>query len=695
VPAKALFIFCSFIKKTQSKPMANLLIHETSHYLLQHAHNPVQWYPWGDEAFKRAETENKPVLVSIGYAACHWCHVMERESFEDEEVAAYMNDHFICIKVDREERPDIDQVYMDAVQGLTGSGGWPLNVFLTPERIPFYGGTYYPPVPAYHRPSWMQLLQRLQTIWVEQHDQINMQAAQMLQYLKQTAAGVAAGATEGAQQDMQQIAANMLQSADREFGGFGNAPKFPAAMAIAFLLENYYYSGNKDHLDQALNSLDAMAAGGIYDQLGGGFARYSTDRQWLVPHFEKMLYDNALLVMAYADAYMLTGNSAYREVAEETIAFAERELKGPEGGYYCALDADSEGEEGKFYTWTWEEWTEVLGPDAEIGAAVWGVSPAGNFEGVNILWRPVLPQAVAAEYGIPWHGFREKMNDMRSRLMQARGLRIRPLTDDKRLLSWNALMNIALTKAARAFGNSEYLSRAATHLQWMEQTYLANGSYCRSWKNGTGRIAANLEDLAFLAQAMLEVAGNGGDTQWLSKASTLISNIIADFSCSDEVNFYYTPVGQTDIPVRKVDMYDGATPSANAVMARNLLMAGLMCENTAWIRRGRQMLDKVYGLCLRSGTSFGYWAQTLQRSAAGYKTLVVTGAGTATTIDELRMKYLPDFLLLKADKNQDNYGILKNKFSDQKMYIFVCSETECYPPFDTVEQALATAENIH
>src|SRR6185312_1175294 len=324
--------------------MANRLINEQSPYLLQHAHNPVAWYPWGDEAFERAKAEHKPVIVSIGYAACHWCHVMEHESFEDEDTAAYMNEHFVCIKVDREEHPDVDHLYMDAVQAISGNGGWPLNVFVTPERAPFYGGTYYPPRPAYSRPSWMQLLQRMTQIWTEQPEEAATQAAQMLQHLKQASLKTFTATGPGPDKETpKKIAESLLKQADKEKGGFGNAPKFPGTMAISFLLEHYHFTGNEQALKHALLSLDAMINGGIYDQLYGGFARYSTDREWLAPHFEKMLYDNALLVCTLADAYSITKDIKYKLIIEETLGFAERELMDKTGGYYCAIDADSEG----------------------------------------------------------------------------------------------------------------------------------------------------------------------------------------------------------------------------------------------------------------------------------------------------------------------------------------------------------------
>ena len=428
--------------------MANRLIEEQSPYLQQHAHNPVDWYPWGDEAFLRAKNEDKPVLVSIGYAACHWCHVMERESFENEQVAAYMNERFICIKVDREEHPDVDHLYMDAVQAITGSGGWPLNVFVTPDRLPYYGGTYFPPSPAYQRPSWIQVLQRMSDIWTNERSEVDGQTTQMLEYLKNASAtAMQAQKADWDTDTCRQMADTLLKQADTVWGGFGNAPKFPGTMAISFLLEHYHYTQYEPALKQALLSLDKMLEGGIYDQLGGGFARYSTDKEWLAPHFEKMLYDNALLISAYCDAYSITNDEKYKTIIEETIAFVEHELKDESGGYYSALDADSEGVEGKYYTWTWEEWQELIGND-EILMSYFGVSEEGNWEHTNILHVAEPAESIAMRMCL---GTADVLSHVASGQGKAFArstikARIRPLTDDKSLLSWNALMNIALSQ---------------------------------------------------------------------------------------------------------------------------------------------------------------------------------------------------------------------------------------------------------
>ncbi len=672
--------------------MANRLTGEQSPYLLQHANNPVDWYPWGDEAFEAATTMHKPVIVSIGYAACHWCHVMEHESFEDDAVAAYMNEHFVCIKVDREEHPDVDHMYMDAVQAIGGSGGWPLNVFVTPGRAPFYGGTYYPPRPAYNRPSWMQLLQRMNEIWHDQHDEVRTQSEQIIQHLRQASLQAQKETAGEIDKDIcRKIADNLLKQADKEKGGFGNAPKFPGTMAISFLLEHYHFTDYEPALQQALTSLDAMMAGGIYDQLGGGFARYATDRDWLIPHFEKMLYDNALLVSALCDAYAITKDIRYKEIIDETIAFAERELREKSGGYYCAIDADSEGVEGKFYVWTWDEWIEALGENDAVAEAYFGVRREGNWEGTNILHCPKGIAAVASENSMTEAEVRQRISRAKSKLLAARGKRVRPITDDKSLLSWNALMNISLSKASVAFAGSDdgddYLERAKAHMDWMLGAFERNDNLLHAWKQGVAKIPAKLDDYAYLVQAMLQLASASGENMWVRKSAELVDKIDREFSRGDGF-FYYTPEGQNDIPVRKVDLYDGATPSANALMAHNLWICGTCMERNEWTERAKVMLKNMSDTTLRYSYSFGYWAILLQRHLKGLKTVICTGPEMAELRREIHENYLPETYLLTSQKEISELPILEKKFFGGKMHIFVCTEQACLSPVNSVHEAL-------
>jgi len=669
--------------------MANKLINEQSPYLLQHAHNPVDWYPWGDEAFAKAKAEQKPVIVSIGYAACHWCHVMEHESFEDDAVAALMNERFVCIKVDREEHPDVDHMYMDAVQAIAGNGGWPLNVFVTPERAPFYGGTYYPPRPAFNRPSWTQLLHRMDEIWRLQQDEVAQQAEQMIQHLRQASEKAFVKQGQAFDRDTcRKIADSLLKQADKEKGGFGNAPKFPGTMAISFLLEHYHFTGYEPALEHALLSLDAMIDGGIYDQLAGGFARYSTDREWLAPHFEKMLYDNALLISSLCDAYSITKNVRYKVIAEETIAFVENELKDKSGGYYCALDADSEGVEGKFYTWTWEEWMEVLGDSNVIAAEYFGFVPQGNWEGTSILHISKKMDEIAAENGLSGEEVKRIIDEAKHKLLAQRAKKERPQTDDKCLLSWNALMNISLSKAGVALGEEKYLKLAAGHMDWMRDSFEANGGVLHTWKSGVAKIPAKLDDYAYLVQAMLQLASATGENKWVLKASALTDTVITDFSREDGF-FFYTPEQQSDIPVRKVDLYDGATPSANAFMAQNLWICGMCMEKSEWIERSKVMLRQMADTAVRYSYSFGYWALLMQRSTAGSKTIICAGKGADEGRKEMQANYLPASFLLTSKKEISELPILEKKFFADKMYIFVCTEQACLSPVNSTESALS------
>lgn len=669
--------------------MANRLVNEQSPYLQQHAHNPVDWHPWGDEAFEIAKTSNKPVLVSIGYSACHWCHVMERESFEDVGTAAYMNEHFVCIKVDREEHLDVDHLYMDAVQAISGSGGWPLNVFVTPERAPFYGGTYYPPRPAYSRPSWLQVLQRMNDVWHKNQDEVALQADQMLQHLRQASLRVSVKeGMEITEAMCRQVADNLLANADKQLGGFGNAPKFPGSMAISYLLEHYHYTGHEPSLQHALLSLDAMIEGGIYDQAGGGFARYATDRNWLVPHFEKMLYDNALLILSLCDAYAITSKERYREVIEETIAFVNRELRDDSGGFYCALDADSEGEEGKYYTWTWDEWNAAAGDEDNVAALYYGISQHGNWEHTNIMHVAMPIADIAQRTNKTEEEIRSIIERVKKNIFAERQGRVRPGTDDKCLLAWNAMMNMALAKAGRTLRNETYISQATTHMQWMLAAYRKEEGLLHTWKNGLARIPAKLDDYACLLQALLQLAAVGGQNEWVAVAATLTQVVTDEFS-SEDGYFYYTSVGQQDIPVRKVDLYDGATPSANSMMAHNLLLCGLCMERTDWIDRAERMLHGVAATVVRYPYSFAYWGMQLQRSLKGVKTVVCTGNGAKNALEEMNTHFRPEVFALACEKEICVLPIFEKKYFEGELSIFVCSKEACLPPAGSISEALS------
>jgi len=563
--------------------LPNRLAKESSPYLLQHAHNPVDWFPWGDEAIQKSRDEDKPMLVSIGYSACHWCHVMERESFEDPETAEIMNRLFVNIKIDREERPDLDQIYMDAVQAIAGNGGWPLNVFLTPEGKPFYGGTYFPPVNIHNRASWRSVLQSISTAFREKRKEIDEQANNLTNHIAGSVFGTLVSAEDliFSEEDIQIIQEQLMKTADRKNGGFGAAPKFPQTLSIRFLLQHYYYTGDQKSLDQACLSLDKMIYGGIYDQLGGGFARYSTDEEWLAPHFEKMLYDNALLIIAMSEAFQLTQKTHYSRAIRETMNFAQNELYSKKGGFYSALDADSEGEEGKYYTWGKDEILEVLGEDGEDFCSVYDVSERGNWEGKNIL-RIKFPESVFFNKKDPKlsattknaRGLSEddpKLGNLKRKMLEKREERIRPRLDDKILLGWNALMITACCKAFSALGDEEYRILALKNIAFLEEKMRGEGAnfFIHSYKNtaenetkaaiGTDQpetgddrqnIPAFLDDYAFLIESYIQLQEITGEADFLIRARTLTHWVLENFSEEDTGYFFYTHSAQNDVIVR-------------------------------------------------------------------------------------------------------------------------------------------------
>ncbi|HLX65841.1 MAG TPA: thioredoxin domain-containing protein, partial [Puia sp.] len=632
--------------------MPNRLAKETSPYLLQHAHNPVDWYPWGEEALRRAREENKPILVSIGYAACHWCHVMERESFEDADTARFMNEHFVNIKIDREERPDLDHIYMEAVQAITGSGGWPLNVFLTSDGRPFYGGTYFPPRPIYNRPSWKEVLAGVARSYQERNAEIEQQAGSLTRHVATAGSfgigrktgGASTGEDsvgEGSAADppftrdiLRQIRDQLLATADRREGGFGGAPKFPQTFSIRYLLHYYYYTGDADALGQACLSLDKMIAGGIFDQLGGGFARYSTDNEWLVPHFEKMLYDNALLVIALSEAWQLTGKPAYRQAIELTMTFIDRELSNGEGAFYSALDADSEGVEGKYYVWKKPEIDGLLGEDATLFNAYYGVTEGGNWEGATILYRTRDFPADADEAA--------RLESGRQKLLEYRARRVRPALDDKILLGWNALMNIACSKAYGALGNEEYRERAVANMDFLRRKLKGEGIhyYYHSYK-GAARIPAFLDDYAFLIAALIELQEVTGDSGYLLEARDILGEVIAHFGEEGTGFFYFTHDGQTDLILRKKEMYDGAIPSGNSVMAFNLLYLSLLFGEPAWADRCRQMAEAIKRVVTGYPGSFGIWATLYQALTYTIPEIVITARRPKNARKELLSQLIP------------------------------------------------------
>ena len=586
--------------------LTNALATETSPYLRQHAENPVDWLPWGSTALTRAHAEDKPLLVSIGYSSCHWCHVMERESFEDPQTASLMNESFVCVKVDREERPDVDALYMEAVQGMTGRGGWPLNVFLTPEQLPFYGGTYFPPEPRPGIPAWRQVLLAIAESWSDNREEIRAGGKDIRERLSGGARlrpsfrPVDAGALDAA-------VAQMADAYDARNGGFGGAPKFPHASAVEFLLL-------RGEREMALGTLRAMASGGIHDQIGGGFARYSVDDSWTVPHFEKMLYDNALLARAYLHGFTTSGEPGLLDVCRDTLGWALREMRGPEGGFYSALDADSEGVEGRFYVWSIPELTETLGEDADAAIAWLGASEHGNFvdphqaqTGLNVLLdRGPRPESESATTG------ESASERIRARLLEAREHRVRPALDDKRLTSWNALMITALTEAGAALDEPEYTAAATACAEFVLRDLRdERGRLLRTYNHGQGRIGAYLEDHAFLLEALIALFEASCQERWFTEALVLAEDMISRFADPEHGGFFSTPADGEPLIARRKDLEDTPIPSGSSSAAVGLLRLAELTGEVEYERHAVSVLALIRDIAPRHPTAFGHALQAM------------------------------------------------------------------------------------
>ncbi|HEX5727469.1 MAG TPA: thioredoxin domain-containing protein, partial [Longimicrobiaceae bacterium] len=587
--------------------MPNRLANETSPYLLQHADNPVDWYPWGPEALERSRAEDRPILLSVGYSACHWCHVMERESFEDADTAALMNELFVNVKVDREERPDLDSIYMNAVQQMTGHGGWPMTVFLTPGGEPFYGGTYYPPEPRHGMPSFRQVLVAVAEAWRERREAVDASAHELADALRQgSALRAPPSPLETALLD--RAFYSLAARFDPHYGGFGGAPKFPQPMNLEFMLRQWRRTGNPDALRQVETTLRSMAAGGIYDHLGGGFARYSVDARWLVPHFEKMLYDNALLARAYLHAWQATGADDYRRVVEETLGWATREMRDPQGGFYSALDADSEGVEGKFYLWTPDEVDALLGPeDGPLFRRYYDVTAAGNFEGENILNTPREPEAVAAEAGVSPARLAQALARGRDVLYAARAERVWPGRDDKVLTAWNAMMIQAFAEAARALESEAYRETAVAAAEFLLRELRAGGRLLRTWRAGrAGPIPAFLDDHALLAEALLALYEATWDPRWVAEARTLADAMLDLFWDEAEGVLHDTARDAETLVVRPRDPFDNAVPSGNSAAVMALLRLAELTGEERYAAVARTVLESMAELLARLPAGFGH-----------------------------------------------------------------------------------------
>jgi uncharacterized protein YyaL (SSP411 family) len=650
--------------------MGNRLAQETSPYLLEHANNPVDWFPWGDEALTRARAEHKPILLSIGYSACHWCHVMARESFEDPDTAALMNRDFVSIKVDREERPDLDQVYMRAVQGMTGSGGWPMTVFLLPDGTPFFAGTYFPPTDRYGMPAFKRVLAAVADAFTKRPADVEETAAQVRDFLNRPSVPLAAGELAPALLD--EAAAQIERDVDPVHGGFGGAPKFPQPMLVEVLLRHHVRTGQPAAREMALQTLRAMAAGGIYDQLGGGFHRYSVDERWLVPHFEKMLYDNALLARAYLDAWQLTHDPALARAAEDTLAFVLREMTSPEGGFYSSLDADSEGEEGRFYLWTPQELEAVLGIDeARALGRAYDVTAAGNFEGRNIL-HPVLDGAI------------DILDAARDRLMAARAQRVRPHRDEKVIAGWNGLMLRAVADAGRVLDRRDLVLAAEANARFLLSHMRQGGRMRRSYKDGRAPLPGYLEDQAAVADGLLSLYEATFDPHWLDEIRSLVSEMLAAFWDETQGAFFDTAADQEQLVTRPQDVTDNAIPSGTSLAVDVLLRAGMLLGEPSWIDRARVTLERLAPTAAKAPLAFGRLLVALDFHLGRVVELAVIGQPadpqTQRLLQVVRERFLPNRLVAVAPGEGAMPLLADRRALDGKPTAYLCEHFVCQAP---------------
>jgi uncharacterized protein len=669
--------------------MPNQLINESSPYLLQHADNPVNWYPWSEEALTKARTENKPIFLSIGYAACHWCHVMAHESFEDEETAAFMNEHFVNIKVDREERPDIDAIYMQATVAMTGSGGWPMSVFLTPELKPFYTGTYFPPVQRYNMPAFRDLLAGIARAWQAEPEEIARVSGQVASHLQQTLTSDQSSGTAFSQEQLSAGAKALVESYDWGYGGWGTAPKFPQPMAIEFLLRRHV-AGNENTLNAAIHVLKAMSRGGMYDVVGGGFSRYSVDNFWRVPHFEKMLYDNAQLARAYLHAWQITKDPHFKQIVIETLDFVVRELTHPAGGFYSSLDADSEGEEGKFYVWTLDEIREVLGEDAEFFEAAYGVSERGNWEGKTVLQRALDDPSLAAHFKLDANIIPAKLAESHSKLFSARAARVRPGTDDKVLTAWNGLMLATAAEAARVMDEVElqhkYLVMATRNADFLLDALRLDGKLKRSWRQGKSTNEVFLEDYASLILGLLELYQTDFQNKWFAFAQELADEMIEFFE-DPNGGFFDTSKDAEQLLLRPKDLQDNATPSGNALACEALLKLAAFTDQGKYRDIAERSLGLVANYALRYPTSFARWLSAADFALGNVKQIAVMYQASLDEAQELlqtiHSAYRPNRVVAAASHPISEHAptLLRDRpLKAAKPTVYVCQGFICQMP---------------
>lgn len=662
----------------------NRLIDETSPYLLQHAHNPVDWYPWGEEAFEKARTENKLILVSVGYSACHWCHVMERESFEDSTVAEYMNEHYVCIKVDREERPDVDDVYMTAVQLMTQRGGWPMNCFTLPDGRPIYGGTYYA------KQDWMNLLGQLHTVYETEPEKVLEYAERLTEGIQQEGLvpkNVEATAFETAHND--QLVASWSKQFDSREGGPNRAPKFPIPNNYQYLLRYAHHTGDERIMEHVLLTLDKMAYGGIYDQVGGGFARYSVDYLWKVPHFEKMLYDNAQLVTLYSEAYQATNDEEYKDIVYETLAFIAREMTSEEGAFYSALDADSEGEEGKFYIWTKEEVEAMAGDQFPVVKDYYNIKQAGYWEEDNyILLRRDRDENIANKHNISVEELRTIIKAFDAKALEERSKRVRPGLDDKSLTSWNALMLKGYVDAYKVFGETAFLDAALKNAEFIVQKqWRKDGALNHSYKEGRSTINGYLEDYCFTIEAFVALYEATFNQEWLDRAKQLTDYTLSHFFDESSSMFFFTSDLDPALIARKKEVNDNVIPASNSSMAKALFQLGHYFDDAKYLDISNQMLKNVYEDMPRYGAGYSNWGQLLMHHLYPYYEVAVVGSEADQRWKEFNQNYLPNVLYVGSFQDSQ-LPLLELKMVDGQTTIYVCQNKTCQLPVTETNEAL-------
>ncbi|MBA3648384.1 MAG: thioredoxin domain-containing protein [Chitinophagales bacterium] len=672
--------------KDTSHPFTNHLIHETSPYLLQHSHNPVDWYPWGEEALKKAKDENKLLLISIGYSSCHWCHVMEHESFEDTATARLMNENFICIKVDREERPDIDQVYMNAVQLISGSGGWPLNCFALPDGRPIYGGTYFPTA------SWKEILTKLSALYKNDPEKTTGYASLLINGIKESdLVQLDTSKPDFTADSLKRCVSEWSNSFDTNEGGPNHAPKFPLPNNYLFLLKYAYLQNDKKVMKQVNLTLHKMALGGIYDQIGGGFARYSTDTDWKVPHFEKMLYDNAQLVSLYCAAYQLTKDPLYKQVVYETLEWIQREMTSSEGCFYSALDADAEGEEGKYYVWKKEELQNLLGDDFSPFADYYNVNEIGYWEHGNyILVRKDSDEGIAKRWNLSNHDFESKIVAWKKKLLQQREMRIKPGLDDKSLTSWNAMMIQAYTDAYVVFKEENFLNAALTNAQFILTKQLKqDGSLFHSYKNNRSSVNGFLEDYSFSIAAFIALYEATFDEKWLQYSRNLAEYTMMHFSDTSQPNgmYYFTSDLDPALIARKTETSDNVIPASNSVMAHNLFLLGKFFDREHYMEHSGQMLNTMKPFIIKYGSGYSNWALLMLEYISASYEIAITGPDAVRKRREFGDYFIPNSIFFGCIKTSD-LPLLRDKFIEGKTFIYICENKTCQLPVTEIHEAL-------